>query len=636
MGAILDGITQPADLKDLTYPELIRLARELREEITRVVSANGGHLASNLGVVELTIALHRVFDFRTDALVWDVGHQTYAHKLLTGRRDRFHTLRQHGGMSGYPDKRESPYDLFITGHTGTAISSALGLVCADELLGRSRNVVAVIGDGSLTNGLTLEALNHAGSLGKKLLVVLNDNRMSISATVGAIAQYLDRFRSARFYNRAKWEIRRFVTSLPGVGTRLESALGHIKEGVKATVLHETLFDQLGFRSFGPLDGHRLDDLIEMLEAVKDLDGPVLLHVVTEKGRGCAPAAGDPSRYHSAPPKRPPAEKPQASRPTYTRVFARKLCELAERNTDIVAITAAMEEGTGLAEFADRFPDRFFDVGICESHAVAFGGAASASGLKPVIAIYSTFLQRAYDQVFHDLCLQGLGAVLCLDRAGVVGADGPTHHGVFDISYLRHIPGLVVAAPRDGDELEALLGAAVASDAPWAIRFPKDRVPAVSWPHREPVEPGRAEVLREGRDAVIVAYGSMVAPAWEAARMLAQAGLSVGVVNARFAKPLDVDRLRSVAASTPVVFTVEEHVLAGGFGSAVLEALSAEGPLPCRLERIGLPDRFIEHGPREVLLDTLGLTARGLAHRVTSVVSGEPRPERPSHAIQERG
>jgi len=636
MGAILDGISEPADLKNLTYPELIRLAAEIREEITRVVSANGGHLASNLGVVELTIALHRVFDFRTDALVWDVGHQTYAHKLLTGRRDRFRTLRQYGGMSGYPDKRESPYDLFITGHAGTAISSALGLVCADELLGRRRNVVAVIGDGSLTNGLTLEALNHAGSLGKKLLVVLNDNRMSISATVGAIAQYLDRFRSARFYNRAKWEIRRFVSSLPGVGTRLESALGHIKEGVKATVLHETLFDQLGFRSFGPLDGHRLDDLIEMLEAVKALDDPVLLHVVTEKGRGCAHAAGDPSRYHSAPPKEPPAEKPQASRPTYTRVFARKLCELAQRNTDIVAITAAMEEGTGLAEFADRFPDRFFDVGICESHAVAFGGAASASGLKPVIAIYSTFLQRAYDQVFHDLCLQGLGAVLCLDRAGVVGADGPTHHGVFDVAYLRHIPGLVVAAPRDGDELEAMLEAAVASDALWAIRFPKDRVPAVNWPHREPIKAGRAEILREGRDAVIVAYGSMVAPAWEAARMLAQAGLSVGVVNARFAKPLDVDRLRSVAASTPVVFTAEEHVLAGGFGSAVLEALSAEGPLPCRLVRIGLPDRFIEHGPREVLLDTLGLTARGLAQRIASVVGGQPRPERPSHAIQERG
>ena len=628
MGTLLQAIKSPADLQRLSLEELELLAREVRDEIRRVVGANGGHLASNLGAVELTIALHRCYDFSRDALIWDVGHQAYAHKLLTGRRERFPSLRLQGGLSGFPNKDESPYDHFTTGHAGTSISSAIGLVCADELAGRRRHVVAAIGDGSLASGVALEALNHAGALGKNLLVVLNDNKMSISATVGALSQYLDRIRSARFYNRAKTEIRRFVSSLPGVGDLVEGALAHLKEGIKATVLAETLFDQLGFRTFGPVDGHHLEDLIEMLEAVRGLAGPVLLHVVTEKGRGDPEAANDPTRYHSAAPVECTAgsaeQAAEPRRPTYTSVFADALCRAGETHERVVAITAAMEEGTGLAEFGRRFPRRFFDVGICEEHAVAFAGGLAAAGRKPVVAIYSTFLQRAYDQVFHDLALQGAGAVLCLDRAGLVGADGPTHHGVYDIAYLRHLPGTVLAAPKDGSELVAMFEMALADDRLWAIRFPKAAVPDVRWPQPSALELGRAELLREGADVALVAYGAMAAPAFQAAARLAEGGIEATVVNARFAKPLDAELLRSVAARVPLVVTVEEHSVLGGFGSAVLEAMAAGGFGGRPVEVMGIPDRFIEHGPRGVLLDGLGLSARGIAARVAEVLGAAGR------------
>ena len=623
MATILETINSGADLRRLSHEELVRLAGEIRDEIRRVVAANGGHLASNLGTVELAIALHRCFDFSQDALIWDVGHQAYAHKLLTGRREQFHTLRQQGGLSGFPSKDESPYDHFTTGHAGTSISSAIGLVCADELAGRHRRVVAVIGDGALANGVALEALNHAGALNKDLLVVLNDNKMSISATVGGMSQYLDRFRTAWFYNQAKSEIRKFVESLPGVGELVGSALGHLKEGIKATVRSETIFDQLGFRAFGPVDGHDLKELTEMLEAVRDLRGPVLLHVVTEKGRGHPDAANDPSRYHSAAPVES-AREPAANgepRPTYTSVFAEALCRLGQEHDEIVAITAAMEDGTGLVEFGRRFPTRFFDVGICEEHAVAFAGAMGAAGRKPIVAIYSTFLQRAYDQVFHDLCLQRTAAVLCLDRAGLVGADGPTHHGAYDVAFLRHLPGIVLAAPKDGPELDAMLEQAAASDRPWAIRFPKGAVPAVEWPPSAPLEVGKAEVLREGRDAALVAYGAMVAPAYDAAALLAQQGIEVAVVNARFAKPVDAQLLGGLAARVPLLVTIEEHSVVGGFGSAVLEAL-AESGRTCRVEVLGIPDRFIEHGPRTRLLEGLGLSARGIAARVADALAAK--------------
>ncbi|HUT35998.1 MAG TPA: 1-deoxy-D-xylulose-5-phosphate synthase [Planctomycetota bacterium] len=625
MGSILEQINGPADVRRLRSEELPQLAEELREEIRRVVAANGGHLASNLGAVELTVALHRCFDLRHDVLVWDVGHQTYAHKLLTGRRKQFHTLRQQGGLSGFPSKAESPYDLFTTGHAGTALSSAMGLVCADALAGRRRRVVAIVGDGTLTNGVALEALNHAGALGRDILVVLNDNRMSINRTVGAIAQYLDRLRSAPFYNKAKRELRRVVRSLPGIGAPAEAALGQLKESIKVAVGSETLFDQIGFRTFGPVDGHRLDDLVAMLEAVRELSGPILLHVLTQKGRGHAAATSDPSRYHSAGPAAPSACAPGpangAAGPSYTSVFSDALCRIGERRHDVVAITAAMEEGTGLADFGQRFPQRFFDVGISESHGVAFAGGLAAAACKPVVAIYSTFLQRSYDQVFHDLCLQGAGAVLCMDRAGLVGADGPTHHGVFDIALLRHLPGMVLAAPRDGAELEAMLEAAVAGDRVWAIRFPKAPVPAVGWPQPPPIEVGQAELLREGSHAALVAYGSMVERAWEAAVLLAREGIEAAVVNARFAKPVDAALLGSLASRVPILVTIEEHSVVGGFGSAVLEAIAPHGALPCHVELLGIPDRFVEHGPREALLGGLGLSAAGIAARVAEFVRG---------------
>jgi 1-deoxy-D-xylulose-5-phosphate synthase len=620
---ILDTLHEPAELRRLNRRQLEVLAQELREEILRVVQANGGHLASNLGTVELTLALHRCFDFPTDALLWDVGHQAYAHKLLTGRREAFPTLRQQGGLSGFPSKDESPYDPFTEGHAGVSIAQAIGLVCADDLAGRSRHVVAVIGDGSLTSGVALEALNYAGHLGKNLLVVLNDNKMSINATVGALAQHLDRLRATRLYNEAKREVRRFVTRLPGVGGLVESALGHLKDGIKATVLSENFFDQLGFRTFGPIDGHNLDDLLEHLEAVRDLAGPVLLHVVTEKGRGHPEAASDPARFHSACPVPPcpvePGPTELTKRATYTDVFAQTLCRLGAEDDRIVAITAAMEEGTGLAEFGKRFPQRFFDVGICEQHAVAFAGGLSAGGRRPVVAIYSTFLQRAYDQVFHDLCVQKLDAVLCLDRAGIVGPDGPTHHGVYDLAYLRHLPGIILAAPKDGSELEAMLELAVRGHGVWAIRFPKAEVPEGLPNGGAPIEVGKAEVLREGSDAAVLAYGAMVAPALEAAERLAGAGILATVVNARFAKPLDEALLADLAARTPLLVTVEDHARAGGFGSAVLEALAGRG-IEARVECLGIPDRFIEHGPREALLDDLGLGAEGIAAHVTAALA----------------
>ena len=623
MGTILDTIQGPADLARLSRAELAQLAQEVRDEICRVVAKNGGHLASNLGTVELTIALHRSFDFSRDALLWDVGHQTYAHKLLTGRRAEFPTLRLQGGLSGFPSKHESPYDLFTTGHAGTSISSALGLACADELVGRERRIVAVIGDGSLTSGIALAALNHAGSLGKNLLVVLNDNKMSISTTVGAVAQHLDRLRSAQFYNAAKREVHRLLDRMSTLGSYVEAALGHVKEGLKAALLPQTLFEQLGFRSFGPIDGHDFNDLLELFDAVRGLAGPVLVHVVTQKGRGHVGASNDPTRYHSASPvpvceeEEPPAA-PEPPRPSYTSVFAPALCRLARKDARIVAVTAAMEEGTGLVAFAKEFPQRFFDVGICEEHAVAFAGGLSVAGCKPVVGIYSTFLQRAYDQVFHDVALQETGLVLCLDRAGLVGADGPSHQGVFDIAYLRHLPGLVLSAPKDGAELEAMLAAAVASGRLWAIRFPRAPVPATQWPSA-PIEVGRGELLREGSDAALVAYGSMVGPAFEAAGLLAEQGIEAVVVNARFAKPVDAELIRDVASRVPLLATIEDHVLQGGFGSAVLESLAAGGGCPCRVECLGVPDRFIEHGKRDALLAELGLDAAGIAGRVEAAL-----------------
>lgn len=630
---ILDRIDSPSDLRRLTNRELGELAGELREEIIRTVALNGGHLAANLGVVELTLALHSVLETPHDRLVWDVGHQTYAHKLLTGRRDRFHTLRRAGGISGFPRRDESPFDPFGTGHASTAISAALGMAVARDRRGEKYKVVAVVGDGALTGGMAYEALNHAGQLGTQLLVVLNDNEMSISPNVGAISRYLNRLRLDPGYRRAKTDLKELARRLPG-GVRAYDLAARVKDSFKHVLLPGSLFEELGFVYFGPLDGHNLGELRDALREVLKLWQPVLLHVVTRKGKGYEPAENDPARYHGTPSfdrstgqVKVSGDAGAADARTYSTLFADTLVELAARDQRIVAITAAMPEGTGLDRFARVYPDRFFDVGIAEGHAVTFAAGLAASGLRPVVAIYSTFLQRAYDQIIHDVCLQKLPVVLAIDRAGLVGEDGATHQGAFDLAYLRPIPNLTIAAPRDGTELVALLRTALTLDGPMAIRYPRglatlrhrDREPG-DQPAGEPAgEPGtipvgQGEILAEGQDVGLVALGSMVEPAERAAALLAEAGITATVVNARFLKPLDARLLLQVGACVPLVVTVEEGVLAGGLGSAVLE-LFADHDLRVPVLRIGIPDRFIEHATQSEQREQLGLTARWIAQTV---------------------
>jgi len=627
MGQWLEQIRSPADLAPLSLAELDELAGEIREEIRESVTRHGGHLGSNLGVVELTLALHRVFNFAEDRLVWDVGHQCYTHKLLTGRRDGFQKLRERGGLSGFPSPAESPYDPFITGHAGTAISTALGLRAAADQLGHRRKVVAVIGDGSVGTGLAFEALNHAGHLKKDLLVILNDNEWSIHRTVGALSNYLSRARSTKLYRDFRREVRHLLRRARRVGRSLDALIEHVKNGIKATLVPGMLFEELGFRYFGPIDGHRIAVLLGALRDLKDVEGPVLLHVVTEKGRGHAPAIESPTRAHGVRPAPRLPDKIEtdpsaaAETETYTDVFSRTVVQLAETEPTLVAVTAAMCEGTGLDPFREQFPDRYFDVGICEPHALGLAAGMAAAGLRPLVAIYSTFLQRAYDQVFHELCLQGGPVVLAVDRAGIVGGDGATHQGVFDIAYLAHLPGMVVMAPKDGRELESMLRFALTLDGPVAIRFPRAMTPP-HLPSGPPIELGRLEIIQPGRDAVLVAYGAMVGSAWRAAQELRAAGLDVGLANARFVKPMDEDGLASLARTARVLVTVEDHALAGGFGSRVLEALNRKS-LATPVVRLGVPDQFIEHGSRDQMLAELGLHPAGIAAAARQAVEQAP-------------
>ena len=620
MSRLLDNIASPADLHSLSESELPRLAREVRERIIEVVSRNQGHLASNLGAVELTIALHYCFDFRVDRLVWDVGHQCYAHKILTGRNTQFDTLRQTGGITGFPCRTESPYDPFTTGHAGPAISTALGLACADAMHGLNRRVVVALGDGSATAGMVFEGLNHAGALKKNLLVVLNDNSMTISETVGAFAEYLNRIRVAPLYSDVKRELHTWLHRIPVFGRTMEEGVEHLKDLLKRSMVAGQMFEELGFNYFGPVDGHNTSLLVETLRDVKQMSGPILVHVITEKGHGFRPAATDPAKFHSAKcfeyENGSMTEVAQPSGQSYTDCFSAALSSAAERDHRIAAITAAMPSGTGLSAFQERFPDRYHDVGICEQHAVGLAGGLAAGGAKPVVAIYSTFLQRAYDQVFHDVCLQGLPVVFAVDRAGLVGADGPTHHGVFDIAYMRHLPGMVLMAPRGGDELAAMLDFAFAQDTAVAIRYPRtSSPPADPDTPRQPIEMGRAEVLREGGDVALLAYGSMVQTAITAGSRLAEAGIEATVVNARFAKPLDIRLIQEIAGRSKLLVTLEEHALAGGFGAAVLEGLSDAGAsLPPTL-RLGVPDQFIAHGDREGLLRSIGLDPDSIVRQV---------------------
>ncbi len=619
---ILDKISKPEDLRKLTQEELADLSREIRDEIVNVVSQTGGHLASSLGVVELTIALHYAFDTPKDRLVWDVGHQAYAHKMLTGRRERFNTLRQHGGISGFPKREESPFDHFDVGHASTSISAALGMIAARDIKAEDYRVIAVIGDGSISAGLAFEGLNQAGHLKKNLVVILNDNEMSISPNVGALSSYLSRLMTRHFYTKLRKDTKQFLQGIPRVGESMFNFAKKAEESIKGLMSSGTLFEELGFQYVGPIDGHNIEHLLETFRNIKEFTWPVLVHVITKKGKGCEFAEKDPSMYHGTPAfdRNTGRFGKKTSVLSYTEMFGQTMIKLAEDNDRIVAISAAMSDGTGLDRFAEQFPKRFFDVGIAESHGVTFACGLAVEGLHPVAAIYSTFTQRAYDQVVHDLCLQNLPVTLALDRAGLVGEDGPTHHGVFDIAYLRHVPNMVVMSPKDENELQHMIKTAVEHPGPSAVRYPRGTGYGVPIDQElKTLQIGKAEVLREGSDAVIIAVGNMVHPSLEAADRMKADGLSAAVINARFIKPLDVELILRLAKKTGRVVTVEEHALMGGFGAAVLECLDAARASGIKTMRLGLPDDFIEHGTQKILRQKYGLDAEGIYAKVRDFV-----------------
>jgi 1-deoxy-D-xylulose-5-phosphate synthase len=628
MQKFLDKIELPEDIKGLSVEDLTSLASELREFILEGVSVTGGHLSSSLGAVELAIALHYVFDTPRDRLIWDVGHQSYPHKVLTGRKRAFKTLRKLDGLSGFPKPSESPYDSFGTGHSSTSISAGLGMAAARDLLGEAYKVISIIGDGSMTAGLAFEGLNQTGHLKKDFIVVLNDNEMSISRNVGALSAFLSRKITGRFATRLKKEIEGVLKSIPMIGDGLVHFVKKAEDSIITLLTPGMLFEGMGFHYVGPVDGHDIGVLLKTFEDIRHLECPVLVHVLTTKGKGYAPAELEPSRFHGVGPFDLATGRPSGpSKTTYTNVFSSTLIELAERNDRVVAITAAMPEGTGLKGFAEKFPERFFDVGIAEQHAITFAAGLVKEGFVPVTAIYSTFLQRAYDEVLHDVCLQGLPVVIAMDRAGIVGADGPTHHGLFDISYLRHMPGMVLAAPADAGELRSMLTSAVEYGRPVAIRYPRGASTGVDT--TGPVEylpPGKAEVVRKGDDLTILALGTMVEPSLEAARRLEQDGIAAAVVNARFVKPLDIDCILDEARRTGKIVTVEENALEGGFGSAVLELLQERG-VECRVERLGVADEFVEHGTQAELRARLGLDADGIVKSARDFVEGDSKKKR---------
>ncbi|MFH1678574.1 MAG: 1-deoxy-D-xylulose-5-phosphate synthase [Candidatus Omnitrophota bacterium] len=623
----LEKINLPQDIKKLKIGQLPIVADELRRRIIEVVSMTGGHLASSLGAVELTLSLHYCLNLPEDKIIWDVGHQSYSHKILTGRNKQFSSLRQYQGLSGFPNPEESVYDVFATGHSGTAISLALGLAVSNP----RAKIVAVIGDGSLSNGLCFEGLNNAGHLKSNLLVVLNTNELSIAPNAGALSIYLNKIISLPIYNRFRSAMEKLLKTRIPRGQRMLKIMDKFEEAIKSLFVPGILFEELGFRYFGPFDGHNLETLIPSLKNILKLSGPRLFHIVTVKGKGYSPAEREPVRFHSALPFDIPTGQNRSKDSkfkTYTEIFSQKLIELSASNPNIVAITAAMPEGTGLDKFRDLYPDRFFDVGIAESHAVCFAAGLSRGGLKPVIAVYSSFLQRAYDQIIEEAALQNLSLILAVDRAGIVGADGVTHQGIFDLVYLRSIPNLVVMAPSNCKELEWMLEFALGLDKTVVIRYPKSACPlvcpsiplgmvpgVVSLSNHLPVNPvqlGKAEVLREGNDVVLIALGAMVLPSLEAADLLEREGISCSVINARFLKPLDIDLLNNIEAK--IIFTVEEGVVDGGFGSAVQEVLGKP------IYRIGLPNEFIQHGSRDILLKIYGLTSNDIAKRIIEKVS----------------
>ncbi len=672
MDKLLSTIQSPADLKGLSHQQLVQLAGEMREALCRLASTRTAHFASNLGVVELTLALHTTFDFARDRLIWDTGHQVYAHKMITGRYDEFQTMRTKGGLMGYPNPAESDFDLFMTGHAGCSVGAALGMKCGDDLLQPKddRHVVAVVGDGAFTCGVIFEAMNHAGGLKKNLIVVLNDNKMSICPRVGGMAKSLDRLRMAPFYTGLKTEVQKLLNYVPVIGDPVERFLTQMKDAVKAGLLGGMLFEDLGFRYIGPVDGHNIRQMQKYLGMVRDFQGPVLLHVVTEKGHGFPPAAEDPRTFHApAPFQRDNGSvvplKKTANRPLYTRLVRDAVLERMRMDRRVVAITAAMCQGNMLEPLRDEFPERFFDVGICESHAVALAAGMAKAGMRPIVDIYSTFLQRSYDQIFQELALQNLPVLLLLDRAGLVGADGPTHHGVFDLTYLRPMPNVTVMAPGDARDVAPMIEWALQHDGPVAIRYPKAPAEIIDRPANsllkksvprslgataglsssagrnprnitagqassgtqflqaaKPVQLGKSEVLRRGKDGTFIACGAPLGACVEAAARLADEDIDFGVINARFVKPLDTSAILHAVRESPLVVTVEEGALTGGFGSAVLEAAADAGLNTACVRRLGVPDRFIEHAGRKELLADLGLDADGMVRACRNWI-GQP-------------
>jgi len=617
--SFLENINSPADLKGLSRSELPILAAEIRKVIIDVVSKNGGHLAPSLGTVELAIAIHFVFNAPADKIIWDVGHQSYAHKLLTGRRERFHTLRQFEGICGFTRMSESPYDAFSTGHSSTSISAGLGIACAKRLKNDKSKVVAVIGDGSMTAGLAYEGLNQAGDTNKNIIVILNDNDMSIARNVGALSSFLSRTFSAKYLQDFKKELGDFLKSLPKIGDDIYQFAKRSKESFKTFITPGMLFEAFNFEYFGPINGHNMNHLIDILNNIKCLNEPVLLHVTTKKGKGYPPAEKNPVYFHGVEcfnADTGESINKEHSIPTYTQVFGETLLKMAKSDDRIIAVTAAMPEGTGLAKFAEAYPDRFFDVGIAEQHAVTFAAGLATEGFKPVVAIYSTFLQRAYDQILHDVCIEALPVVFAVDRGGIVGEDGATHNGAFDFSYLRSLPNMVVMAPKDENELCRMLTTSLAHNGPIAVRYPRGTGEGVKMENQDlPIPIGKGEVLKKGDDVLILAIGRSVIEALTAHSTLTEQGISATVVNCRFVKPLDADLIGALAKEIPRIVTVEENVRQGGFGSAVLECLSDKGITGFLLECIGIPDTFVEHGPQKVLRSKYGIDALAIVRAV---------------------
>lgn len=612
MNKYIAGLDLPGELKAMDYDQLELLSYEIRDYIIEQVSKTGGHLSSNLGAVELSLALHKSFDPPKDKLIWDVGHQTYVHKILTGRADKFPTMRKMGGMSGFPKSSESPYDIFDTGHSSTSISLGLGMAAARDLSGEKYEVVSIIGDGAMTGGLAFEALNNAGNMNTKLIIVLNDNGMSISHNTGGLSRHLGKLRSSRKYISMKAQIKKNVSKVPWIGEGVVAGMQHARDSIKYAVIDGVIFEELGIKYFGPIDGHDIREMCETFEMAREAEGPVFIHVITKKGKGYTKAEEKPNVFHGVGPfDMETGELLKPSKlPAYSEVFGAKLTEMAERDSRITAVSAAMMEGTGLADFSSRFPERSFDVGIAESHAVTFSAGLAKAGLRPFVAIYSTFLQRAYDQILEDICLQNLPVVLCIDRAGIVGSDGETHHGIFDLSYLSHMPNMTVMAPEDADELESMMEFALNMGGPCAIRYPRGA--ALRSGKAVKTELGRSIRIKDGSDVEIWALGTMVSKALEAAEILDKRGISAGVVNAAFLCPFDSSALDDSAEKFSLVTTLEDNVIAGGFGEKINTLLVNRDVMTLN---IGWPSKFIEHGTCEELYSKYGMDGKGIAERI---------------------